>query len=245
MDINRKGGRAADEMREIKITRNFIKYALGSCLIEIGDTKVVCAVNVEEKVPHFLRDTGSGWITAEYAMLPASTSQRTGRNSNLTGRSQEIQRLIGRCLRGIVDMHKLGERTIWVDCDVLQADGGTRTASVTGAFIALVDGLNNMQKRTIRLPIIKDYLGAISVGIVRGSLLADLDYSEDSMASTDINVVMNGSGEFIEIQGAAEGCSFSKKELDELVELASVNINKIIEKEREVLGNDTQFLLGN
>lgn len=243
--MKRKGNRNEFGVREIKITKSVLKYALGSCLIEIGDTKVLCAVSQEDRVPLFLRDTGSGWLTAEYAMLPASTSQRSQRSSNLAGRSQEIQRMIGRSLRGILDLQKIGERTLYVDCDVLQADGGTRCASVTGAFIALVEGLSKLKKSgLIKLPILRDYLAAISVGVVYGNHLIDLDYSEDSVASVDFNVVMTGSGEFTEIQGTAEGAPFNKKELSSLLETAERGIIEIIKLEKKILKDEIIFLLG-
>jgi len=246
MEMKRKGNRSKTGIREIRMTKGFLKYALGSCLIEIGDTRVLCAVSQEERVPFFLRDTESGWLTAEYALLPASTSERSQRNSNLTGRSQEIQRMIGRSLRGVLDLKKIGERTIYVDCDVLQADGGTRTAAVTGAFVALVEGLSKLKKAgMLRLPLLRDYLAAVSVGIVHGNRFVDLDYQEDSSASVDLNVVMTGNGEFVEIQGTAEGVPFSRKELDSLLEIAGEGIREIIEMEKGVLRDEIQFLLGN
>ncbi|MCK9265680.1 ribonuclease PH [bacterium] len=245
MELKRRGNRSESGIRELKITKSFLKYALGSCLIELGDTKVICAVNQEDKVPFFLRDTGNGWLTAEYSLLPASTNQRSQRNSNLAGRSQEIQRMIGRSLRGILDLQKIGERTLYVDCDVLQADGSTRTAAITGAFIALVEALSKLKKSgKIKLPILRDYLAAISVGIVYGKHLIDLDYSEDSVASVDFNVVMTGNGEFIEIQGAAEGAPFDKKSLSSLLEISEKGIKEIIEIEREILKDEILFLLG-
>ncbi|MBN1445402.1 MAG: ribonuclease PH [Candidatus Omnitrophica bacterium] len=245
MEIKRRAGRAFDQIREIKITKNFIKYALGSCLIEMGDTKVVCSVNAEDKVPLFLKGTDSGWLTAEYALLPSSTSNRVPRNSNLTGRSQEIQRMIGRSLRGVLDVKKIGERTLWVDCDVIQADGGTRAAAVTGGFVALVEGLSKLKKaRLIKLPLLRDYLAAVSAGIVYGNKVIDLDYSEDSEASVDFNVAMTGGGEFIEIQGTAEGYPFSQEELAELLKLADKGIKDIIEVQKKVLKDEIEYLLG-
>ena len=246
MEIKRKSGRGYEELREIRITRGFLKYALGSCLIEMGDTKVICAVNIEDKVPQWLKDTGSGWITAEYSLLPSSTSERVPRSINLSGRSQEIQRMIGRSLRGIIDLKKLEERTLWIDCDVIQADGGTRTAAINGGFIAIVEALTKLRKSgNLKVPIIRDYLGAVSVGIVHGNFLLDLDYSEDFVASVDMNVVMTGSGEFIEIQGTAEGYPFKKGELEKLLSLAEKGIKKIIEIEKEILKDEIEFLLGN
>ena len=246
MEMKRKGNREYDEIRELKITKNFLKYAAGSCLIEMGDTRVLCAANIEEKVPVWLKDSGSGWVTAEYSLLPSSTSERIPRNSNLSGRSQEIQRMIGRSLRGVVNLKNLGERTIWIDCDVLQADGGTRIAAVTGGFISLVLALNNLKKANlIRIPIIKDYLAGISVGIVYGNYLLDLDYSEDSVASVDMNIIMTGSKEFVEIQGTGEGYAFSKEQLDTLITLAEKGIEKIIQIEKEIIKDEVEFLLGN
>ncbi len=246
MEMKRKGNRGYDEIRELKITKNFLKYAAGSCLIEMGDTRVLCAANIEEKVPVWLKDSGSGWVTAEYSLLPSSTSERIPRNSNLSGRSQEIQRMIGRSLRGVVNLKNLGERTIWIDCDVLQADGGTRTAAVTGGFISLILALNNLKKANlIRIPIIKDYLAGISVGIVYGNYLLDLDYSEDSVASVDMNIIMTGSKEFVEIQGTGEGYAFSKKQLDTLITLAEKGIDEIIQIEKEIIKDEVKFLLGN
>ncbi len=246
MELKRRGGRTFEEIREIKITKNYLKYALGSCLIETGDTRVVCSVNTEDRVPLFLKGSDSGWLSAEYALLPSSTSERTARNSNLTGRSQEIQRMIGRSLRGVLDVKKIGERTIWVDCDVLQADGGTRSAAVTGGFIALVEGLSKLKKaRLIKLPLLRDYLAAISVGIVYGNKVVDLDYSEDSAASLDFNIVMTGKGEFVEIQGTAEGHPFTGRELTELLTLAQKGIDRIVEIQKKVLKDEIEFLLGN
>jgi ribonuclease PH len=246
MEIKRKGNRPYDEIREIKITKGFLKYAGGSCLIEIGDTKVICAVNYEDKVPQWLKNTGNGWITAEYSLLPSSTQERTPRTSLSSGRTQEIQRMIGRSLRGVVDLKRIGERTFWVDCDVIQADGGTRIAGVIGGFIALVECLNKLKiSGLINVPVLKDYIGAISVGIVYNNILLDLDYSEDSLASVDLNVVMTGSGEFVEIQGTAEGYPFTKKQLGQLLELAEKGIKKVIEIEKEILKDEIMFLLGN
>ncbi len=245
MELKRRAGRAFDQIREVKITKNFIKYALGSCLIEMGDTKVVCSVNAEDRVPPFLKGTDSGWLTAEYSLLPSSTSERVPRNSNFTGRSQEIQRMIGRSLRGVLDVKKIGERTLWIDCDVIQADGGTRAAAVTGGFVALVEGLSKLKKaRLIKLPLLRDYLAAVSAGVVYGNKVVDLDYSEDSEASVDFNVAMTGGGEFIEIQGTAEGYPFSREELSELLKLAEKGIKDIIEVQKRVLKDEIEFLLG-
>ena len=245
MNTQRKDGRKYDELRPIKITRRVSKYAIGSALIEMGETKVLCCVTVEDKVPSFLKGAGNGWLTAEYGMLPASTPERNLRTNNQSGRSREIKRIIGRVLRSAVNLKNLGERTIVVDCDVLQADGGTRTASINGAFCALIDGLVLMKKRNLlMLPILRDCIGAVSVGIVNGNIYLDLNYSEDSIAEVDFNVIMNSKGEFAEIQGAAEGMFFTHKELDELIEISKKGINQIIHLEREILKNELQILSG-
>ncbi len=231
----RPDGRRPDEIREVRITLDFIKHAEGSCLIECGDTKVICTVSVEEKVPPFLKDTGQGWITAEYSMLPRATAQRTVREAakgRLTGRTQEIQRLIGRSLRGAVDLTKLGEITLWIDCDVIQADGGTRTASITGAFVALYRALQKIGK----LDAVSSFIAAVSVGIVDGQPLLDLTYEEDSVAEVDMNVVMNDKGEFVEIQGTAEGKAFTRSELEKLLNLAEKGIKELIKIQKKVLG---------
>ena len=224
----RYDGRSHDKLRKITVTREYSKYAEGSCLIEFGDTKVVCTATVEEGVPNFLRNSGTGWITAEYGMLPRSCKQRIMREKT-SGRTFEIQRLIGRSLRSVVDMNALGERTVKVDCDVLQADGGTRTAAITGGFIALADALSNVKKQNLvaALPL-RDYVAAISVGIVNGEMLLDLAYEEDSKADMDMNVVMLGNGSFVEVQGTAEGAPFTKKELDRLLTLAQKGIEELV-----------------
>ncbi|MEO2068192.1 MAG: ribonuclease PH [Desulfurobacteriaceae bacterium] len=231
----RNDGRRDDELRPVKITVDYIKHAEGSCLIEFGDTKVICTASVEEKVPPFLKGTGQGWITAEYSMLPRATAQRTVRESakgRLTGRTQEIQRLIGRSVRSAVDLNLLGEITVWIDCDVIQADGGTRTASITGAFVALYKALEKIDK----LSAIKNFVAAVSVGIVNGEFLLDLNYEEDSMAEVDMNIVMNDNEEFVELQGTAEGMPFSKEALDRLILLGEKGIKELIKKQKEVLG---------
>ena len=213
----RNDGRKADELRKLKITRNYIKTAEGSVLIEMGDTRVICTATVENSVPPFLRGKGTGWVTAEYAMLPRSSGQRIQRErSKVGGRTHEIQRLIGRSLRSVVDMKALGERSVLIDCDVIQADGGTRTASITGAYIALVDALRHMKKQgLIEAVPVNDYLAAISVGIVDGKPMLDLCYTEDSTAEVDMNLVMTGKGKIVEVQGTAEGEPFSKEELEQ------------------------------
>ena len=231
----RSDGRAPDQLREVKITLDFIKHAEGSCLIEFGDTKVICTASVEEKVPPFLKGTGQGWITAEYSMLPRATAQRTVREAakgKLTGRTQEIQRLIGRSLRSAVDLTALGEITVWIDCDVIQADGGTRTASITGAFVALYRALEKIGK----LEAVKNFIAAVSVGIVDGQFLLDLNYAEDSMAEVDMNVVMNDQNLFVEIQGTAEGEPFSREDLNNLLNLAEKGIRELISIQKLSLG---------
>ena len=237
----RAGARKTSEIRPVKITRNFIKHAEGSVLIEMGETKVICTASIEDKVPPFLKGTGKGWITSEYAMIPRSSHDRIPRESakgKVGGRTHEIQRLIGRALRAVVDLDALGERTIWIDCDVIQADGGTRTASITGSFVALADALTLTQKKgMIKTIPLKDYLAAISVGRVKGEIYLDLDYSEDSTAQTDMNVVMTGKEQFVEIQGTAEKGSFSKDDLEQFLIYAKKGILELIELEKELVGN--------
>jgi ribonuclease PH len=221
----RLDGRSADQLRPVKITRNFNKYAEGSCLIEMGDTKVICTASIEEKVPQFLKNSGQGWVTAEYGMLPRSCETRTQRDitkGQINGRSQEIQRLVGRSIRSVTDMSAFGERTIWLDCDVIQADGGTRTASITGAFIAFLDACAALKKENIckKLPY-TDLMAAISVGVVMNEELLDLNYKEDSNASVDMNVVMTASGRIIEIQSTAEGAPFTRSRFNNLFDLAT------------------------
>ena len=236
----RPDGRNADELRGIKITKNFLNTAEGSVLIEMGDTKVICTASIEDKVPPFLRDQNKGWVTGEYSMLPRSTSTRMVRESSrgkVGGRTHEIQRLIGRSMRSVVDLEALGERTIWLDCDVIQADGGTRTASITGAFVALKEAVNSaMAKGTITQQPIKDYVAAISVGVIEGEPRLDLCYAEDSNAEVDMNIVMTGAGKFIEVQGTAETEPFSSGHLQEMLGLANAGINKLITVQKETLG---------
>lgn len=223
----RHDGRGADKIRKVQITRNYIKYAEGSCLIEMGDTKVICTASVEENVPPFLKGSGTGWVTAEYGMLPRSCQTRIKRNKD-SGRTYEIQRLVGRSLRAVTDMKSMGERSIWIDCDVIQADGGTRTASITGSFIALADCLGKLKKDGLlgKIPL-KDSVAAISAGKVGGNLLLDLSYEEDSQAEVDMNIVMTGTGEFIEIQATAERKIFNKDEMDALLVLATKGISDL------------------
>jgi ribonuclease PH len=237
----RSDGRAALELRPIKLTTDFVKHAEGSVLIEVGDTRVCCTVSVEEKVPPFLKGKGEGWITSEYGMLPRATSTRTQRESTKgrpSGRTQEIQRLIGRSLRAVVDLKSLGERTLWIDCDVLQADGGTRTASITGSFVALVLALRRLKQQgsLSELPL-KDFVAATSVGKVKGEIFLDLKYDEDSAAEVDMNVVKTGAGEFVEVQGTAEAAPFGQDELEGLLAAADKGIQELIAIQRRTLGD--------
>ncbi len=245
--MGRMDGRTADEMRRVKITRHYLKHPAGSVLIEVGNTKVICAASIEERVPHFLKGSGEGWITAEYALLPSSTQTRTARESmrgRVTGRTHEIQRLIGRSLRSVMDMKALGERTVMIDCDVIQADGGTRTASITGAFIALVEALETIYKPEHIFPV-KDFLAAVSVGVDKnGQPLLDLCYEEDSQAMVDMNVVMTGSGDFIEVQGTGEGRPFSRQELDRMLAIAESGIDRLISYQKDVLGGQLVWKVG-
>jgi ribonuclease PH len=235
----RPSQRQPNQLRDIRITRRYTKHAEGSVLIECGDTKVICTASVDEKVPPHKKGSGEGWVTAEYGMLPRSTGERMGREAargKQTGRTQEIQRLIGRSLRAVVDLAKLGERTIQLDCDVIQADGGTRTASITGAYVALHDAVSGlMAKGLLKETPLKDFVAAISVGIYHGTPVLDLDYVEDSACDTDMNVVMVGDGHFVEVQGTAEGHPFTRAEMDELLELAKSGIAQIVNKQRAAL----------
>ena len=239
---NRPSGRAPDQLRPVRITRGFTRHAEGSVLVEFGDTRVICTASVEETVPGFLRNTGSGWVTAEYGMLPRATHTRSRREAaqgKQGGRTLEIQRLIGRALRAVVDLKALGERTITLDCDVLQADGGTRTAAITGSYVALVDAMNSLvKKRVLRESPIHGQVAAVSVGIWAGVPVLDLDYKEDSDAETDMNVVMNNGGGFIEVQGTAEGHAFRRDELDVLLNLAAGGIGQLLAQQLEALDQD-------
>lgn len=233
--------RSTNELRTIKLTPHYIKHPEGSVLIEVGDTKVICSASIEDRVPPFMRGQGKGWITAEYAMLPRATAQRNIRESSkgkVSGRTMEIQRLIGRALRSVVDLNAIGERTVWVDCDVIQADGGTRTASITGAFVAVVLAFEKvMEKGTIEKMPVTQFLAATSVGILDdGNVSLDLDYKQDSAAKVDMNVVMTGNGEFVEIQGTGEEATFSYSQLNELLKHADEGIRSIMVKQKEVLG---------
>ena len=235
--MKREDGRQPDQIRRLSIQRDYMKYAEGSCLIELGNTKVICTATVDKNVPLFLRNSGEGWVTAEYRMLPRCAQTRIQRD-RVSGRTMEIQRLIGRSLRSVVDLKKLGERTIVIDCDVIQANGGTRTTSVVGGFIALVDCLNKLYKqKVIRELCIKDLLGAISVGSWQGIKMLDLTYLEDSQADVDMNIVMKQSGEFIEVQGTAERGSFSQEDLSSFLGLARKGIEEIIDIERNLFKN--------
>lgn len=237
----RPSGRAPEQLRDVRITRNYTRHAEGSVLVEFGDTKVICTASVENKVPSFLRGEGKGWITAEYGMLPRSTGSRMGREAargKQGGRTVEIQRLIGRSLRAAVDLKALGEHTITIDCDVIQADGGTRTASITGGCVALVDALNYLvaEKRLKKSPL-KQMVAALSVGVYKGTPVADLDYPEDSVAETDMNVIMTDQGGFIEIQGTAEGAPFVQDELNSMLALARQGIEQLFEIQKAALEN--------
>ena len=237
----RSDHRPPNELRETKLTPHYLEHAEGSVFIEAGRTRVICTASVEDRVPPFLRNTGKGWVTAEYGMLPRATSTRTQREASagkVGGRTQEIQRLIGRSLRSVTNLPALGERTIWIDCDVIQADGGTRTASITGAFVALALALGALRKRDVikSIPLL-DYVAAISVGIVDGEALLDLAYDDDSRAEVDMNIVKTGDGRFIEVQGTAEGIPFGREALTSLLDLADIGIRQLIEKQRAIVGH--------
>jgi ribonuclease PH len=238
----RPSGRRANQLREVRITRHYTKHAEGSVLVEFGDTKVICTASVAERVPEFLRGREQGWLTAEYGMLPRATHTRSDREAargKQTGRTQEIQRLIGRALRSVFDLSKLGERTLHIDCDVIQADGGTRTASITGAFVAAHDAVSKLiaAGRIAESPV-TDYVAAISVGVYEGEPVLDLDYDEDSQCDTDMNVVMTGAGGFVEVQGTAEGVPFSRAEMNALLDLADSGIRMLIAKQKAALEQD-------
>jgi ribonuclease PH len=237
--MTREGGREWNRLRDFRITRDFLHFSDGSVLVEMGYTRVICAATLEEKIPPFLKNSGRGWLTAEYAMLPPSTQKRSARESTsgkIGGRTHEIQRLIGRSLRAVTDLNAFGERTITIDCDVIQADGGTRTAAITGGFIALVDLFRRLKERGIVRSIpVSDYVSAISVGIVEGQLLLDLDYAEDSGAEVDMNFVMTGKGLFIEVQGTAEAKPFDRDRLNAMTELAAAGISELTRKQRDIL----------
>ena len=239
-NTSRPSGRATNQLRDVEIIRNYTKHAEGSVLVKFGDTHVLCTASVEEKVPGFLKGKGQGWVTAEYGMLPRSTGSRMDREAakgKQSGRTQEIQRLIGRSLRAIIDLEKLGERSIQIDCDVIQADGGTRTASITGAYVALQDAVSYLiGKDLIKASPLKDSVAAISVGVYKGTPVLDLDYIEDSDCDTDMNVVMTGKGGFVEIQGTAEGEPFSHADMKAMLDLADSGIKTLSTKQKEALG---------
>ena len=238
--IMRPDGRGAEFLRKVTVTRNYMKFAEGSCLIELGDTKVICTATVDESVPQFLKGKGTGWVTSEYGMLPRSCQQRVQREAvkgAIGGRTHEIQRLVGRSLRAITDLPALGERSVWIDCDVIQADGGTRCASITGSFIALADALSFLKKKGLitKVPIL-DYVAATSVGIIKGEPALDLTFQEDSSADVDMNIVMTGGGKFIEVQGTAEGEPFDGDQLHKLLALAKKGIGQLIDIQKKTLG---------
>lgn len=237
----RLDGRDRDQLRPVKITRNYIKHAEGSCLIEVGDTKVICTATLEDRVPPFMRGGGKGWITAEYSMLPRATESRNPRESSkgkVGGRTMEIQRLIGRALRSVVQLEAMGERTIWLDCDVIQADGGTRTAAITGAFVAMVDAMQKLvEAGTLKQLPLRDFLAATSVGIIDGEPMLDLNYKEDSTATVDMNIVMTGQGKFVELQGTGEEAPFTGEQLHELLGLAKKGIDSLIAAQKEALAD--------
>ena len=239
-------GRKNEQIRQVKVTRNYTKYAEGSVYIEVGDTKVLCNVSVEERVPQFLKGSGEGWITAEYNMLPRSTGTRKVRDIarlKLDGRTMEIQRLIGRALRSVVDLKALGERTLWIDCDVIQADGGTRTTSISGAFIAMVDAINKIHKtKPFKVYPIRNFVAATSVGILNGEKILDLCYEEDSKAMVDMNIIMTDEGEFVEVQGTGEEKPFSRGELNELLDLGEKGIKQMIQVQKDSLKMDALWI---
>ena len=239
-------GRKNEQIRPVKVTRNYTKYAEVSVYIEVGDTKVLCNVSVEERVPQFLKGSGEGWITAEYNMLPRSTGTRKVRDIarlKLDGRTMEIQRLIGRALRSVVDLKALGERTLWIDCDVIQADGGTRTTSISGAFIAMVDAINKIHKtKPFKVYPIRNFVAATSVGILNGEKILDLCYEEDSKAMVDMNIIMTDEGEFVEVQGTGEEKPFSRGELNELLDLGEKGIKQMIQVQKDSLKMDALWI---
>ena len=239
--LGRIDGRRRDQIRPVKVTRNFTKHAEGSVLIEMGDTKVICTASIEEKVPPFLKGKGTGWVTAEYAMLPRATHDRSPRESvkgKQGGRTLEIQRLVGRALRAVIDTGRMGERTIWIDCDVIQADGGTRTASITGAFIALADAIAVLKKKElVKNNPLTDYLAAISIGKVGGQVMVDLAYEEDSHAEVDLNLVMTGAGQYVEVQGTAERTPFNKQDMDEFLDLGWGAIRELVDLQKSLIGS--------
>ena len=240
--MNRADNRLNDELRQVKITRNYLLHPEGSVLIEVGNTKVICTAMIEDRVPPFLKGSGKGWVSAEYSMIPGSTGVRKSRDVNkgkIDGRSQEIQRLIGRSLRSVVDLEGFGERTMWIDCDVIQADGGTRTASVTGAFVAMADAFYKLKNDELieKVPV-KSFISAVSVGILNGEAILDLCYEEDSKAEVDMNIVMTDEGRFVEVQGTGEEATFSHDELMQLISLAKKGCHYLYEIQRNILGEE-------
>ena len=237
----RSDGRKPGQLRPLLITPGYLKTADGSVLIEVGDTKVICTAKLEERVPPFLRNSGKGWITAEYGMLPGSSQVRIGRESargKIGGRTHEIQRLIGRSLRAIADLKSLGEKTIWIDCDVIQADGGTRTAAITGGYVALVEAVRRwLDRGIITKDPIQDSVAAISIGVIEGRIFLDLRYEEDSRANVDMNFVMTGSGKFVEVQGTAESAPFTKKQMERMAEIAQTGIRELLRAQKKVLAS--------
>jgi len=246
--MNRSDNRLNDELRQVKITRNYLMHPDGSVLIEVGNTKVICTAMFEEKVPPFLKGTGNGWISAEYSMIPSSTKTRKSRDINklkIDGRSQEIQRLIGRSLRSVVDLTIIGERTLWIDCDVIQADGGTRTASITGAFVAMADAFYGlMNKKLIGKMPIKTFVSAVSVGMTKGETILDLCYEEDSSADVDMNIVMTNKGEFVEVQGTGEESTFTHNDFMNLISLATKGCQDLYQVQRNALGEQISGEIG-
>ena len=246
--MERNNNRLNDELRTVKITRNYIVHPDGSVLIEVGNTKVICTAIVEDKVPPFLKGTGKGWVSAEYSMIPGSTKTRKSRDINklkIDGRSQEIQRLIGRSLRSVVDLEAIGERTIWIDCDVIQADGGTRTASITGAFVAMVDAFHGLlSRKAIQKMPVKAFLSAVSVGMIKGETILDLCYEEDSSADVDMNIVMTNKGEFVEVQGTGEEATFTHTDLMNLISIATKGCQELFQAQRDALGEEISGEIG-
>lgn len=238
--MERNSGRKPNQLRPVKIIKNYIKHPHGSVLIQVGNTKVICSASVDEKVPSFLRDKKTGWLTAEYSMMPSSTHTRSPREAargKLSGRTQEIQRLIGRSLRAVVDLERLGERTVWLDCDVIQADGGTRCASITGAFVALCLALKKLKKQKLIKEIpIKDFVAAVSVGIFEGKIILDLDYSEDSKAEVDMNIIKTGAGKFVEVQGTAESDPFDEIQMKGMMDFANKGIQELVAIQKKAIG---------
>jgi len=248
VNMKRENNRTKEELRPVKITKNYIMHPDGSVLIEVGNTKVICTAVIEDKVPPFLKGTGKGWISAEYSMIPGSTKTRKTRDINklkIDGRTQEIQRLIGRSLRSVVDLESIGERTVWIDCDVIQADGGTRTASITGSFVAMAEAIYKLYKNNeIENMPVKSFVSAVSVGMINGEAIVDLNYEEDSSADVDMNIVMTDKGEFIEVQGTGEEATFTHNDLMSLISLATKGCRELNDLQRTVLGEEISGEIG-